>query len=364
MFLRTGIDVLKPLPMKVLVDNVLNQKPIEAIIANVTELLPGTASREGLLMWTIGATVLLFFLGWAFALASSYANIGFGQRMIYDLAEDLYRHLHRLSLRFHSRKSVGDLIRRVTTDTGSVSTIINDALLPVASSVFTLVSMFLIMWQLDATLTLLALLVAPFMMLTVHLYSKPINELSYQQNEAEGEIYEVVEQTLSSIPVVKAFNREKQIDDHLLEITNKTLKAMIASTKAQFRFKIFTGLATAVGTAAILWVGGLHVLDGQLTVGSILVFISYLGSLYGPLEALMYTSMTINSAAGSGRRVMEVLDTEQEVEDSVDAVDLSAVEGRVRFDNVSFGYEADYPILKNISFEAAPGETIAIVGAT
>src|SRR5687767_8295649 len=115
MVLKTGMDVLKPLPMKLLVDNVLNQHPLDPFVANLIEILPGATFREGLLLWTVGATVMLFFLGWALGLASSYANIGFGQRMIYDLAEDLYGHLQRLSLSFHSRKSVGDLIRRVTT---------------------------------------------------------------------------------------------------------------------------------------------------------------------------------------------------------------------------------------------------------
>ncbi len=95
MFLKTGMDILKPLPMKLLVDNVLNQKPLEAVIANLAEILPGAASREGLLIWTVGATVLLLLLGWALGLASTYANIGFGQRMTYDLAEDLYSHLQR-----------------------------------------------------------------------------------------------------------------------------------------------------------------------------------------------------------------------------------------------------------------------------
>jgi len=364
MLLKTGMDVLKPLPLKLLVDNVLDQKPLQQGLADFVEILPGAASRDGLLIWVVSATFLLFFLVWALGLASAYANIGFGQRMIYDLAEDLYRHLQRLSLRFHTRKSVGDLIRRVTTDTGSVSTIVNGALLPVIASVFSLVSMFIIMWQMDATLTLIAFAVVPFMIITVRLYSKPMNELSYKQHEVEGEIYNVVEQTLSAIPVVQAFGREEQGDRRLREVTNKTLKATIDATKVQFRFKVFMGLTTAVGTAAILWIGGIHVLEGQLTVGSILVFISYLGSLYGPLESLMYTSMTINAAAGSGRRVMEILDTEQEVESYPGAPDLSSVQGHIRFENVSFGYETDRLILEDISFETLPGQTVAIVGAT
>jgi ATP-binding cassette subfamily B protein/subfamily B ATP-binding cassette protein MsbA len=364
MFLKTGMELLKPLPMKLLVDNVLDQKPLPGIAARLIEILPGAVSREGLLIWTVGATVLLFLSGWALGLASAYANIGFGQRMIYDLAEDLFRHLQRLSLKFHSGKSVGDLIRRVTTDTGSVSTIVNGALLPVAGSVFSLVSMFIIMWQLDTALTLLALAVVPFMVFTMRRYSEPMNELSYRQHEAEGEIYTVVEQTLSAVPVVQAFGREEQNDRRLREVTNKTLKALINTTKAQFRFKIFMGLTTAVGTAAILWIGGIHVLEGQLTVGSILVFISYLGSLYGPLHSLMYTSLTINEAAGSGRRVMEILDTEQEVKNSTKARALTNVQGNVRLENVTFGYEPGRPVLRDVSFEAVPGQTVAVIGAT
>lgn len=364
MLLKTGMDVLKPLPMKLLVDNVLDQKPLQQGLADLVEILPGAASREGLLIWVVVATFLLFFLVWALGLASAYANIGFGQRMIYDLAEDLYRHLQRLSLRFHTRKSVGDLIRRVTTDTGSVSTIVNGALLPVVASVFSLVSMFIIMWQMDATLTLIALAVVPFMIISVHLYTKPMNELSYKQHEVEGEIYNVVEQTLSAIPVVQAFGREEQGDRRLREVTNKTLKATIEATKVQYRFKVFMGLTTALGSAAILWIGGIHVLEGQLTIGSILVFISYLGSLYGPLESLMFTSMTINEAAGSGRRVMEVLDTEQEVESRVGATALTSVHGHIRFENVSFGYEKNRSILHDVSFEALPGQTVAVVGPT
>lgn len=364
MFLKTGMELLKPLPMKLLVDNVLDQKPLPGVAARLIEILPGAVSREGLLIWTVAATVLLFLSGWALGLASAYANIGFGQRMIYDLAEDLYKHLQRLSLKFHSGKSVGDLIRRVTTDTGSVSTIVNGALLPVAGSVFSLVSMFIIMWQLDTALTLLALVVVPFMIVTMRRYSEPMNELSYKQHEAEGEIYTVVEQTLSAVPVVQAFGREEQNDHRLREVTNKTLKALINTTKAQFRFKVFMGLTTAVGTAAILWIGGIHVLEGQLTVGSILVFISYLSSLYGPLHSLMYTSLTINEAAGSGRRVMEILDTEREVENSPIAHALTDVQGNVRFENVTFGYEPGRPVLRDVSFEAIPGQTVAVIGAT
>src|SRR5262245_52510423 len=124
------------------------------------------------------------------------------------------------------------------------------------------------------------------------------------------------------------------------------------------------GLTTALGTAAILWVGAGRVLDGRLTVGDILIFLSYLGSLYGPLEALMYTSSTIQGAAGSARRVLEVLRTEREVADRPGAVTLPPAAGHVRVENVTFGYEPGRPVLKGVSLEALPGQTVAVVGPT
>src|SRR5207249_3368459 len=172
---------LKPWPMKLLVDQVLNGKPMPAALAHGVALLPGPPTRENLLAWSIAGTVILFLLGWALGLLSSYAHTGFGHRMVYDLAGDLFGHLQRLSLRFHSRKSVGDSIVRVTSDCRCVSTIVVGALLPVLGSVCTLIVMFSIMWRMDRTLTLLAIAVAPFMFAAFRRYAEPMLDRSYEQ---------------------------------------------------------------------------------------------------------------------------------------------------------------------------------------
>src|SRR5262249_22029668 len=154
------------------------------------------------LTWCVAVTVVLFLLGWAIGLAASFANINFGQRIVYDLAADVFSHLQRLSLRFHSRNPVGDTMRRVTADCGCASTIVKDALLPVLTSVATLIFMFAIMWQMDATLTLLALVVVPSMIIVFRKYAEPMLERSYEQHQVEGKMYDVVEQTLAAMPVV------------------------------------------------------------------------------------------------------------------------------------------------------------------
>lgn len=362
--LRTGLDVLKPWPMVFLVDYVLQGKEKPAALVRVLDSLPGASSTAGLIGWSVGATVIFFLLGWLVGLANAYLNISWAQRMVYDLAADLFARLQQLSLRFHASKSVGDNIRRVTADCACISTIVRDAMLPVVSALVSLVAMFLIMWRLDQGLTVIALLVVPYMAVVFRLYASRMMERSYREQEEESKIYEIVEQTFTAIPVVQAFSHEDENDRRFHAMTGKALSATLASTRVQLQFKLLIGLATAAGTAVILWLGAQHALNGELSVGKILLFLSYLASLYVPLEAIMYSSSTIQGAAGSARRVWEVLGTEREVTDKVDAIALNDVRGNVKFENVSFSYRNGQGVLTNIAFEVQPGETIAIVGAT
>jgi ATP-binding cassette subfamily B protein/subfamily B ATP-binding cassette protein MsbA len=364
MLLRIGFDVLKPWPMLVLVDHVLKGEPVPAPLAHAVAWLPGAATPEQLITWCVAASVVLFLAAWLLGVATSYANIYFGQRLVYDLAGKLFGHLQALSLRFHSRNPVGDSIRRVTSDCGCVATIVKDALLPVLSSMVGLAVMFTIMCQLDPALTLLALAVVPCMIAVFHRYAVPMMERSYAQQEIEGRVYDVVEETLSAMPVVQAFGREEQGVQRLRAITQRVIAAALAAVDVQLRFKVLMGASTALGTAAILLVGAVHVLDGTLSVGSILVFLSYLAALYAPLEVLMYTSSTIHGAAGSARRVLEILALDPEVKDRPHAVALPALQGQVRLEKVTFGYEPDRAVLDGVTLTVAPGQTLALVGAT
>jgi ATP-binding cassette subfamily B protein/subfamily B ATP-binding cassette protein MsbA len=364
MFVHVGLEALRPWPMKILVDNVLNGLPAGPTLQRVMDLLPGVLTQQDLLIWSIVATVGLFVLGWALGMVGSLAKIALGLRMTYDLAADLFAHLQRLSLRYHGRRPVGDTVRRVAEDSGSVSTIVKDALLPVLTSLFSLITMLGIMLNIDAGLTLLSLAALPLMIFALRRYSRPMADRSYEQQEAEGTVYTIVEETLAAIPVVQAFAREDAADHRLRSATTNTLNTTLAVTRAQFKYKILIGLATAGATAAVLWFGANRALDGRLTVGDILVFISYLGSLYAPLESLMYTSSTIQEATGSARRVLEVLTETPEPSDRPGAIILPRGFGHVSVENVTFGYEPGRPVLRGVTLEARPGETVAIVGTT
>ncbi len=364
MILKIGLDVLQPWPMKLIVDQVLGSKVVPDVITRFVGELSGPVTPYKLLAWSVAAMIVLFLLNWIVSVAESFASVGLGQRMFYELAADLFDYMQRLSLKFHRSKSVGDSIRRVTTDCMCVSTIVRGALLPATGSLVSLVVMFTILWQLDPLLTLLSLLVAPYMILVFRGYADSMQKRSYEQKEAEGRLYDVVEQTFSSIPIVQVFRGESRAEATFVDRTSSIMKATLRSTSVDLQFKILMGLATVSGTALVIWVGGSHVLSGQLTVGSVLVFLAYLRALYAPLEALMYSSSTIQGAAGSAQRVFEILQTEPDVRNAPGATELPSSRGHLQFNHVTFGYHTHRPVLHDVCLEVLPGQTLAIVGPT
>jgi ATP-binding cassette, subfamily B, bacterial len=359
MLLMIGLDIAKPFPLKLLVDNVLDGKPIP----DAVKVLPDANTPTRLLGWIVAATILFFVVQTALDMISSYAATALGQRMTFDLGADLFLHAQRLSLRFHSNRSVGDTIARITHDTYAAQTMVLSVLLPVLQSVVMLGSMFFVMWQLQPTLTLMALGVAPFLLIVIVWLGDPIRRRSREQRDLEGALTGVVTRTLTGLPAVKAFTREEIEHARFRHYADETVSAYLKATFAGLWFQLFAGLVTAVGTAMIMYVGGRMALDGKVSTGTILVFVTYLASFYGPLNTLAHTFSTLQQAGGSADRVLELLDTPLDVDDEPGARQVE-LRGDVRYDNVSFGYLADRPVLNDISFEAKPGEVIAIVGPT
>jgi ATP-binding cassette subfamily B protein/subfamily B ATP-binding cassette protein MsbA len=356
------LDVVAPLPLKVLIDNVLGTARLPGWLQTFADHLPGGAGRQGLLAWTVAATLVIFFARWLAALATTYANIASGQRLTYDLATDLFSHLQRLSLRYHARRGVGDLIRRVSGDTACVSTLVGSAVLPAVGAAVSLAGMFLVMLSLDRELTLLSLVVLPLIVLAFQRYSRPMAERSYQQYEAEAALYSSVEQTLTALPAVQAFAAEAAMDAQVDRDVRGLLATIVELTTVQFKFKVLIGAGTAIGTAAVLYVGGRHVLDGSLTTGGIVVFLAYLATLYGPLRDLLYSATTVQDSVGAGRRVFEVLDELPEVADAAGGIVFERARGAIRMQAVDFAYEPDRTVLHDVSLEIAPGEVVALVG--
>ncbi len=367
MLLGVGVELLNPWPLKLLVDHVLVAKPLPDAVAWIGSL-PGGSSAYVLLGWLVGATVLLFLARRGITTLQDYLQAGVGCRMVYDLGADLFDQLQQLSLRFHRRHHVGDLVRRITHDTKCVRDLVIGVFLAVVTSLAAVVSMLVVMWRLDPVLSLLTLLVAIPIGVLIRICSRPMSERSFEQMELEGEIMSLAEQTLTALPLVQAFGRESYEDERFRRLSGRTVQAYLRAVVAQLQFRVGTKAATAVGAAVIMAIGGIHVLRGSLSVGSLIVFLSYLVSLYAPLEVLAYLSSGFATAAAGARRVLSILDAGAGLEERPDAKPLARraarERGHVRLEGVTFGYEVGRPVLHEITLEAQPGETVALVGTT
>jgi ATP-binding cassette subfamily B protein/subfamily B ATP-binding cassette protein MsbA len=355
-----ALELARPWPLALVIDNVLGHKHTPQVISSV---LPGSSTPHGLLLWAVIATVLIFVLGTASSTFYNYFSLKLGQRMVWDLAADLFAHLQKLSLLFHSRRQLGDTLQRVTADSYCISTLVTDALIPAVQAVVMLAVMFVIMWQLEPTLTLVALAVLPFLAIVIRYMAEPIKNRARESRDYEGQLTSVVEQTLGAMPAVQAFTREPIEQQRFRRYADLTVISYLRSTLAGIWFEWVSGIVTTIGTAAIIYIGADLALRGKLSVGTIIVFLSYLTSLYEPLEHMTSTAQTIQEAAAEADRVSEVLELEPDVKDKPSAI-AATMGGAIRYEHVSFGYDPARKALDDISLEAQPGDVLAIVGQT
>jgi ATP-binding cassette, subfamily B, bacterial len=357
---NSAFELAKPWPLKLVVDNVLGGEPTPHLVST---LLPGASDPHVLAIWAAVATVLIFLLITATRTFYTYFSLRLGQSMTWELAADVFAHLQRLSLRFHSRRSLGDTLARVTGDTYCMSNLVNDALVPAFQALVMVVAMFVVMWSLEPTLTLVALGVVPFLVIVMRFFANPLKQRNRAERDLEGKMMALAEQTLSSVPAVQAFAREEIEERRFRQSARRTMRAYVRSTLAGSWFELAAGAVTTLGTAGIILLGAELALQGKLTAGTIIVFLSYLTSLYEPLDALTQMTQTAQRAAAEADRVGEILEIEPEITDRPQARDASVI-GPVRYERVTFGYQPDRAVLRSIFFHVEPGSVVAIVGRT
>jgi len=356
-------DLLQPWPLKLILDNVLRSRPMEGWFN--TFLLANLGSDKlTLVKFAAVASLVIAAVSALCSYAEKYLTTSVGQWVMHDLRRMLYSHIQRMSLAFHDQKQSGDLISRVTSDIDAIQSFITSGLLGALVNVLTLFGMMGVMFYINWKFTLIALSVAPALFLVVFSYTRRIKKAAREVRKKEGEILSVIQEVFSSIRVVKAFAREdyeqKRLEDQSLESVEIALRARSLKAKLSPLVEIIV----ACGTALVLWFGARMVLDDTLSAGSLVLFIVYLGKMYKPMQELSKMTDAYSKADVGYERIKEVMETELDIKDLPGAKKAPRLKGKIEFENVSFHYQADSPILKDVSFIIEPGQVAALVGPT
>jgi len=356
---------LQPWPLKILFDWALGglapPPPLRPWLAAV-----GAVGAPGRMIGVAAAAALaVFALQSALDAGLTWAWSAAGQRMVYSLAADLFRRLQRLSLLFHSRRSVGDSLSRLTGDAWCLHTVADGLLIGPLNNLFTLATLGAVAWRLDPAMAALSVGMAPVLGATAFWFGRRLKRRGAASREAQSRLVSFVHQTMTSLPVVSAFGAEWRNRRQFGRLAASTTAAAQRQTVLRGAYGLVNGLITAAGAALLIYVGGRRVLEHALPLGSLLVLLGYLRSLQGAAQGLMGIYGTLKSVEASVDRVIEVLDCPEEVREPERPTPLPIpARGHVRLENVTFGYEPGRPVLRNVDLEARPGETLALVGST
>ncbi len=349
---HTALGLIPPYLQKPLMDGVLAPQEGVRPFDERLRLL-------GLLVIALLAAHLLMA---ALSAARNWLSAWLGNRISHDIRVELYRHLQFLSLGFYDKRQMGSVISRVNQDTGRLQEFLVWGSQDLATNLLLIVGITIVLLVMNAKLALFVFLPAPIVVLLSSTVWRRIRSHMHRFFHRWSRLNAVLNETLSGLRVTKAFGQEPR---HIDDFSARSMDLAISGTGVERVWSIlFSGISLVMmaGTLLVWYVGGREVLFGPMTLGTLVAFLTYVGMFYEPLR---FMSMLLNWASRSlaaAERVFEVLDTVPDVKDVPEPVAMPRMEGRVEFRNVTFGYEPHRPVLKNISFEAQPGEMIGLVG--
>jgi len=356
-------DLLEPWPLKIVFDYVFGAKHMPAWMSGLIGATFGL-DKVSILHFAVLAVIVIALAGALSAYAEKYLTTSVGQWVMHDLRRVLYHHIQRLSLAYHDHKPTGDLISTVTADIDSIQDFISQALLGIVVNILTLIGMLLVMFYLNWRFTLIALSITPFLFVVVYTYTRRIKQASRALRKKEGEVISVVAEVLNSIRVVKAFAREDYEEARLAQQSLENVEIALRARSLKAKLAPVVQVIVAVGTCLVLWYGVNLVLSGQMTSGSLLVFLLYLGKMYKPMRDLSKMTDTMSKAGVGYERIREVIETEDTVRNLPGAKKAPDFRGEIQFDHVYFSYNKGYGTLNDINLHVEPGQLAALVGPT
>ncbi|HXV69535.1 MAG TPA: ABC transporter ATP-binding protein [Nitrospira sp.] len=298
------------------------------------------------------------------SMGHSYLSAWISQHILADFRRHLFGHLQTLAVSFFARRRTGELLSRLMNDVTVIQSLVTETPVDSAKQFVTLVGGITLLLTMNWRLCLLILLLLPLVVLVAKLFGRRIKLLSTSIQDQTAALNTLVEEIISGIRIVKSFVQTKREEARFAAQVNQAVQLTLRRAGIMAVFLPIISLLTFSAAAAVLWYGGRQVIDGTVTPGDLFAFVLLAGILIGPFSSAARVFTQVKEAQGAMQRVMEILDAQPEIHDQPGAPPLTTVTGHVRADGVSFAYDPRNPVISNLSFEAKPGEIIAIVGPT
>lgn len=354
-----GFDLAAPWPLKIIIDSAIGGEPLPVWLSDLDELTP-----HWLVFWATAATVGLILLGSVLDYLTSYVLGGTEVRMAADMRGAIFRQLQFQSLRFHDQNRSGDLVNRLMSDVTRVRDVILIWLNVIVPDAILLIAVLVMMLLIDVQLTLLALLVVPLLVFYAVRTRPRIKAAARSARTLRGEIANRATDKLRNVRAIQTFDRQESesqgFNDHLGEMSDADLVSLDVSA----RYRPVVNISVSLSRAILTWIGVTKVLSGDLSLGTLLVFLTYLGNLYGPIRNLSRQVSTFAKASASLDRLRELFDPTYRVEDNPEGSELPTGPLSIAMLGVEFRYVDDAPVARKVSFFIRPNQTVCIVGST
>jgi ATP-binding cassette subfamily B protein len=359
LFAEIGFRILEPWPLKLIFDRIIPTAP-----AGGKSGIPVIDKLDPMILLTLSAIAIVAIV-WLRALASYSNQVGFalvGNRVLTAVRGELYRHLHDLSLSFHTKAKSGDLIVRVISDVGLLKEVTVTAVLPLVANMLVLLGMVAIMFWLHWQLTLLALAIFPLCWIAGTRLSQRIRQVSRKQRKRQSALAATAAESLGAIKIVQAMSLGEIFNRSFSSQNQKSLKEGVKAKRLAANLERTVNVLIAVATALVVLYGARLVMRNALTPGDLLVILAYLKNAFKPVRNFAKYTARLAKASAASDRVLDILDRVPEVRDLPGAVPAPPLQGAIRFENVSFAYEAGRNALNEVELETRAEEQIALVG--
>jgi ATP-binding cassette, subfamily B, bacterial len=358
----SGLALLAPVPLKISVDNAIGR---ERLPPTVTQFVPSGMSSQDTALLLAG--LLLVFVALASQVvefATLMISTRTGERLLLGFRARLFTHAQRLSLAYHDEQGASDSSYRIQYDAPAVRDIAVDGLIPFLTAAFTVGGMIFVTARIDTVLAVIALGIVPILLLILQGSRRHLRGRWMEAKRLDSSAFSVVQETLASLRVVKAFGAEERERDRFVVQATDGLAAKLGVARAEGIFGLLVGVTLGVGSSAVLVVGVHRVQQNAMTVGELLLVMTYLTQLYQPLRTISKKTGDMQSTLASAERVFRLLDRAPDPVEKHLAHRVTRCRGTLRFDEVSFGYGEGDPVLRHVSFDVLPGESVGLRGVT